>query len=273
MKKLLIFLCISSLVYHIHPEPIKFNFDFMKKKTSQKIEQTIPVPKNARVELYNTQGSITIKPWGQPKIALDIVKSGTQEVVDGTSVTSKVSGSEVLIRTHPKDEKTSAQVDYTLRVPEDVALKIVQAQGSVTIAGIEGDIDISLEQGAIDIKGSKKSVTAHTVHGSISVSQAKLLTTDSIFLQASDSGSITLALPPETNASLYATVQNGTIQSDHPITMVVTTKLDRGWTDRLKKEIKGMIGKAKTGGELASLDDMAPITLEVARGTIQIKEL
>jgi hypothetical protein len=55
--------------------------------------------------------------------------------------------------------------------------------------------------------------------------------------------------------------------------MIITTKLDKGWTDRLKKEVKGMIGKAKTDGESTSLDEMAPITLEAARGTIQIKEL
>lgn len=272
MTKKLIFLVVSSQVYHIPVKAINFNLNFLKKNEVQKIEQAIAVPKNAQVEIYNTDGSITIKPWAQQKIALDIQKTGTAELLEGTTVTSKVTGSEVLIRTHPRDEKSSAQVEYTLRVPEDVSLKITQTKGPVTIHGVEGDIDISLEQGSIEIKGSKKSVLAKTGNGAITVHQAKLVDLNSIFLQTSDKGNIALSLPPETRASLHANVQNGTITSDHPVTMTITTKLDRTWLDRLKKEVTGVLGKFKTNEELAALEDAAPITLEAARGNIHIKE-
>ncbi len=271
MNKLLLFLLLSTQVYHIQLGAINFNLNFMKKKEVQKIEQSIPVPKNAHVELYNTDGSITVKPWGQQKIALDIQKTGTLELVEGTTVTNKVTGSEVLIRTHPKDEKSTAQVEYTLRVPEDVSLKITQTNGPVTIQGVEGDIDVSVEDGAIDIRGSKKSVIAKTGTGSISVSQSKLLDTQSIFLQSSDKGNITLSLPPETRASLQATVQHGTITSDHPVSMTITTKLDKNWIDRLRKEVNGILG-AKTETEL-TMENVAPITLGATRGNIAIKEL
>ncbi len=245
----------------------------MKKKEVEKIEQSIPAPKNAQVEIYNTEGSITIKPWGQQKIALDIQKTGTLELVKGTTITSKVTLSDVLIRTNPKDEKSSAFVEYTVRVPKDISLKITQNTGPVTIQGIEGNIDISLEEGSIDIKGSKKTVTAKTGNGSISVEQTELGDPHSVFLQSSDKGNITVSLPPETRASLLATVQNGTISSDHPVTMTITTKLDRTWMDNFKKEIRGVLGKAKTQEELLALEDAAPITLGAGRGTIYIKEL
>lgn len=253
-------------------EAINFNLNFMKKKDVQKIEQSIAVPKNAQIEIYNTEGSVTVKPWSQPRIALDIQKTGSQELNEATTITSKVTGAEVLIRTHPKDEKSSAQVDYTLRVPEDVSLKITQTRGDVNILGIEGDIDISLEQGSIDIKGSKKSVIAKTGSGSIFLDQTKLLDPHSIFLQSPDKGNITLALRPETYASLSATAQNGTITSEHPVTMTISTKLDKTWTERLKKEVTGILGKAKTDGDPSALESIAPITLEVGRGTIHIKE-
>lgn len=271
MTKKLILLLGASQIYHIPVEAINFNFNFMKKKEVQKIEQAIAVPKNAQVEIYNTDGSITIKPWAQQKISLEIQKTGTAELVEGTTVTSKVTGTEVLIRTHPKDEKSSAQVDYTLRVPEDVSLKITQTQGPVTIHGVEGDIDISLEQGSIEIKGSKKSVLAKTGNGTITVHQPKLVDPNSIFLQTSDKGNITLSLPPETRASLNANTQNGTINIDHPVTMTITTMVDSKWLDRLKKEITGVLGTFKTDEELKALQEAAPITLEAGRGNIHVK--
>lgn len=273
MNKLFLLVLLSSQVYHNRLEAINLNLNFMKKKEVEKIEQSIPVPKNAQVEIYNTEGSITIKPWGQQKIALDIQKSGTLELVKGTTITSKVTSSDVLIRTNPKDEKSSAFIEYTLRVPKDISLKITQNAGPVTIQGIDGDIDISLEEGSIDIKGSKKTVTAKTGNGSISVEQSELTDPNSIFLQSPDKGNITVSLPPETRASLLATVQNGMIYSDHPITMTITTKLDRTWMDRFKKEIRGTLGKARTEEELLALEDAAPITLGAGRGTIHIKEL
>jgi DUF4097 and DUF4098 domain-containing protein YvlB len=273
MNKLFHLLLLLSQVYHITLGAINLNLNFMKKKEVEKIEQSIPAPKNAQVEIYNTEGSITIKPWGQQKIALDIQKTGTLELVKGTTITSKVTLSDVLIRTNPKDEKSSAFVEYTVRVPKDISLKITQNTGPVTIQGIEGNIDISLEEGSIDIKGSKKTVTAKTGNGSISVEQTELGDPHSVFLQSSDKGNITVSLPPETRASLLATVQNGTISSDHPVTMTITTKLDRTWMDNFKKEIRGVLGKAKTQEELLALEDAAPITLGAGRGTIYIKEL
>jgi len=271
MNKTLALLIILPQIYHNTLEAINFNFNFMKKRDIQKIEESFPVPKNAYVEIYNTDGSITIKPWNQQKIALDIQKSGDQELNKATTITRKLTGNELIIRTNPKDEKNSSQVDYTLRVPEDISLKIEQTNGDVNIQGIEGTIDVSLEHGSIDIKGSKKTVNAKTGNGTIAVQQTKLTDSQSIFCQCTDKGNITLSLPPETHASVHAQVEHGSITSDHAVTMTITTKLDKVWADRLKKEVDGTLGSVKDETPSA-LENRASITLETGRGTIHIKE-
>ncbi len=269
MKKVLILVLLTTQVYHIPLQAI--NFNWFKKKEIQKISKNIPVQPRTQITLLNTEGSYTIKPWAQQKIAIEVQKKGTEEQLAATTIKSKVSGKEATISTHLKEKGSTAQVQYTLRVPEDASIKITQTKGPVTINGIEGDIDISLEYGNIDIKGSTKTVIAKTGKGTITVQQRKLVDLNSIFLQAHN-GTITVYLPRETRATLNANVQRGTITSDHPVTMTITTKLDKYCWDRLKKEVSGVLGSFKNTSELEQLKASAPITLEVTRGAIHIKE-
>lgn len=269
MKKLLILVCITQ-VWHSPLQAV--NFNFFKKKEIQKLTKTIPVQKKTLIILLNTEGTYTIKPWSQQKIALEVQKRGTEEQLAATSITINTNTArQAKISTVLKEEGSTAQVQYTLRVPEDASIKLTQTRGSVTINGIEGDIDISLEQGNIDIKGSTKTVIAKTGSGNISVRQRKLVDLNSIFLQA-HKGNLTLFLPLETQASLNANVQRGAIMSDHPVTMTLTTKIDRYCWDRLKKEISGVLGSFKSAEELEQIKGSAPITLEVTRGNIYIRE-
>ncbi len=269
MNKICYLLTLSLTVYHIPAYSI--NLKFWEKTETENITKDIPVQKNSQVNLFNTQGSYTIKPWNQQKIALEVEKSGTIEQLQATMIISKVVGKEASITTQLKEGESSANVQYTLRVPEDASIKITQTKGPVTINGINGDIDVSLEQGSVDIKGSTRTVIAKTGSGTITLKQRNLVEPNSIFLQA-HKGNIELYLPRETRATLQANVGRGTIISDHPVTMTLTTKLDKYWVDRIKKDISGVLGTFKDTDELEKLRGSAPITLEATKGNITIKE-
>ena len=129
--------------------------------------------------------------------------------------------------------------------------------------GITGDIDISLEEGSIEITDSEKTVNAKTGLGDIIVHQKKFDDPYSIFLQ-SHRGNITLHLPSETKATLQAKTHTGSILSDHLVTLApLSLKLNKDEWERLKKNIEGTLGGLKGG---------APITLEATKGTIRLKE-
>ena len=269
-KQQLIPLMICIPFCQMSVQAISFNV-FKKRETELVKEENIQVPAKSQIILSNIRGSYTIKPWDQKKISLEALKTGTAEQVTSTTIKSKVSGKEVTISTTASESESAATVEYTLRVPDDASVKIVQTHGPVTINGIEGDIDISLEEGHIDIKGSTKMVIAKTGKGNITVRQRKLTDLNSIFLQA-HKGNITLFLPRETRATLHANVGRGVISSDHPVTMTLTTKLDKTCWDRLKKEVNGILGTFKDSDELVQMQASAPITLEATVGNIHIQE-
>jgi DUF4097 and DUF4098 domain-containing protein YvlB len=249
-----------------------FSFNVFKKSESEKMKEDMPVPANTQITLTNTEGSTIIKPWPHQKITLEVEKKGSLDQLAATSITRKLNDNEATITTHVAENQSSAQVQYTLRIPEDASVKVTQSTGDVTINGVENDVDVSLEKGSIDIKGTAKTVIAKTGNGSITLRQRKLTDTNSIFLQA-HKGNIALYLPSETPALLQANVGKGTIMSDHPVTMTLTTKLNKQAWKRLERDVSGTIGTTKENDESGTMKALAPITLEATAGNIEIREL
>lgn len=247
-----------------HTSAFAFNLNNLWQKTEvQKIRHEYQVGKACALKLYNTEGSYTIKYWIENKITIEAEKKGTAEELKDTTIGCTVSTSEARITTRHVEGQPSAQVHYTLMVPEDASITIEQTKGPVTIKGVLGSINISLQEGPITIDGSTKSVIAKTGQGAITVDQKKLEEPYSIFLE-SHKGNVTLLLPRETHALLNAKTAQGTIISEHPVTLApVTMKITKDAWESLKKNVEGTLGGLKGG---------APINLEATKGNIVIKE-
>lgn len=252
----------SLFLYHTFAQA--FNISSLWQKTdTQKIKHEYAVEKGCTLKLYNTEGSYLIKPWNQNKITVEAEKKGTQEELKATTIGMNVNGTEARIITRLAEGQPSATVDYVLMVPEDISISLEQTKGPVTIKGVLGSINVSLQEGSISIKASTKSVIAKTGSGTITVDQKKLEEPYSIFLE-SHKGNVTLLLPRETRAQLLAKTAQGTITSEHPVTLApVTTKITKETWENLKKNIEGTLGGIKGG---------APINLEATKGNIVIKE-
>ncbi len=254
----------SLFLFLYHTSAIAFNISSLWQKTEQqKIKQEYLVEKGCTLKLYNTEGSYTIKPWNQNKITIEAEKKGTAEELKATTIVCSVNGTDVRVTTRLTEGSPSAEVHYTLMVPEDSSITLEQTRGPVTIKGVLGSINVSLQEGPITIKASTKSVIAKTGAGSITVEQKKLEEPYNIFLE-SHKGDVTLLLPRETRAQLYAKTAQGMITSDHPVTLApVTRKLNKETWEYLKKNVEGTLGGLKGG---------APINLEATKGNIIIKE-
>ncbi len=265
MKKLLLIgiLC-TAQVYH--SRLYAFNIKNLWQKTEQEtMTKEYQIESRSIINVFNTEGSVTIKPWNQHKVTIEVSKRGSAEALKATTISSALnaSGSIATITTRVPENKQSATVDFTIMVPEDATLKIMQTKGPVRIRGVLGSIDVSLEEGNITIIDATKMVSAKTGSGTISLDQKKLDDASGIFLE-SHKGSITLRLPKETRAHLHARTIAGVIVSDHPVTLVpITLKINREGWKRLQKEVEGTLGGLKGG---------APITLEATKGNITIKE-
>ncbi len=260
-KKFVIFLLCTQIY---HRSLFSFNIGTIWQKTEQEqIVKEYDVEPHCTITLSNNTGSCHVKHWNQPKIRIEAVKKGSSQDLKNTTLSCSAKGTDASIITRVATDQKPAQVTYTLTLPEDATLRITQAQGPVKVKGITGDIDISLEEGSIEITDSEKTVTAKTGLGDIIVHQKKFDDPYSIFLQ-SHRGNITLHLPSETKATLQAKTHAGSILSDHLVTLApLSLKLNKDEWERLKKNIEGTLGGLKGG---------APITLEATKGTIRLKE-
>lgn len=200
---------------------------------------------NGTLFIENDTGSITIKSWSLPKVALEALKKAPEKDINAIDIETMLINNQVSVRTiAPSNNGT---VHYQLMVPATTHI-IVKAQNcSIKTKNISGVQQLST-LGSIDIQGATNSVHAITpaainaeflsipLHGSLSLKSLK--------------NSVTITLPLETNATLKAITTYNNVTSQHLITLnPITMILNKQNWDRCKREVNGTLGK---GG--ASLD-------------------
>lgn len=247
-----------------------FNLGGLWQKTEKEtITKEYQVSEKSTITIYNTEGSITVKPWPHQKIAIEALKTGSAQEQKSTTVAAKASGKEAHITTRLTPEQKSAKIDYTIMVPEDASVKITQTTGPVKIKGIHGSIDVSLEKGSIDIVDSRKTVSARTNHGDVSIFQKVLNGSGSINAQVAFKGNIALHLPRDVRAQLYAKVNQGIITTDRKVKFEKTMALNKSSWEQAAKELECALG-TETDTTLAHVP---PIILEASsKGNITLKE-
>ena len=132
-------------------------------------------------------------------------------------------------------------------------------KGTISVVNAHGPIEAYTKQGMIIGENIAHNFNARSTSGKIEVSYKKLPSTSSVDL-CSTSGNIILALPTDTNAEIYGQTTNGTITSEHEITLSPrTTKLNKtAWTE-FTKHVDGTLG-----------DKQASIALHSNKGNIKI---
>jgi hypothetical protein len=131
-------------------------------------------------------------------------------------------------------------VHFTVRVPAGVRFNARTVNGSVEAIGLDADVEVSTVNGSIDAS-SKGTVHGETVNGSIRVSMGDSDWTGPLNFSTVN-GSITVELPADASAEVKASVVNGDIETDFPLTV-------KGkWGPR---SMRGTIG---SGGRQLALD-------------------
>ena len=116
---------------------------------------------------------------------------------------------------HTKDNDVN--VRFRVLVPAGLRLDAQTVNGDVSATGLRGPANLETVNGAVRLETTEHG-SANTVNGSI---DAKLGSTDGADALefTSVNGQITVTLPPDANADVHASVMNGGIDSDFPITI------------------------------------------------------
>jgi DUF4097 and DUF4098 domain-containing protein YvlB len=145
-------------------------------------------------------------------------------------------------------KNNDTRVDFTIRLPKDVRLAARTVNGNVLAEKLHSPITAKTVNGRIELN-TTQSASAESVNGSINATMGTLAS-EARF--SSVNGSIDLSLPPTAGANLNASVVNGDITPDFPITL--SGKIS-------KRELNGRLGNG--GPELV---------VKTVNGSIHIRQ-
>jgi opacity protein-like surface antigen len=137
---------------------------------AQAVNESYPVASNAEVDVENLAGSLVFEGWSN-----DVVEV-TGTLGDGVERLDVESDEEGLYIEVVFDEDYHGNqvnsTDLTIRLPFGASLSVETVSSSISVAGINGDVDLESVSGFILVTGSPVSMDVETVSGKIDLESA-----------------------------------------------------------------------------------------------------
>ncbi len=218
------FLAISALAVLALPGCI--SGDFGGDAVHSTMHERFALAPHAHVRVANVSGPIVVIPWNRHEIDIVARKhAGSVTALQRTTVgvsRDAVPATDVEISTHYQREgfffwgESGASVDYTIHVPSDASVQLADVSGDVRVSGMQGTVEINEVSGDVTATGVGGNLRIHAVSGDVNTSVLHMTGNDSAEI-ATVSGSVTLAIPPSSNASVSAQSISGGFHSDFSI--------------------------------------------------------
>ena len=213
----------------------------------QSVRRSFTTSGSVSVHLTNVSGSIAVRAWNKPEVQIDALEYGaSRRDLSDTSVAIERRGNAIRVYTKYRkqdgafgiDVHHGSSVDYTLHVPARTDLEIANVSGSVRVEGVAGPVHIADVSGSINAAGTGGDLHLASTSGNIVASVSRLAGSTSINI-GTISGSIHLAIPKNSSASLTMGTAAGSISSTFPL--------------QVKKETVGRSATGTIGGGSASV--------------------
>ncbi len=215
-------------------------------------ERTVAVDSNGRVSVDNTNGHILVEAWGGSEVRITATKKARArsrgdalELLDEIEIDISESGGNVTIDTILPRGKwlrgTSASVEYELKVPASVALRLKSTNGKVEAEGVAGDVelkttngsiyaedlggrlDVNTTNGRVEARGVAGPIDAKTTNGSVDLELTGSRLDEDMAISTTN-GSVDLTLPSDLAARIDARAGNGRVRSDLPLSGIYSKR-------------------------------------------------
>ena len=183
--------------------------------------QSFTLPENGRLELENTNGSIDVQPSAGAQVevsAVRIAKAHTEEaakdLLKQIEVSVEQSGDRLRLKAkYPRNlHMASAAVDFVVKVPATISVKVENTNGRVTLNGLANAVDATTTNGGVTGRSLKGPVRAATTNGGVDI-DVDAVDAGGIEL-ATTNGGVKLQLPESSKADISATCVNGGIKTE-----------------------------------------------------------
>jgi hypothetical protein len=208
------------------------------RSVTKEVTTTYPLNAGGSFDLSNVNGTVRIEAWDKDEVEVRAVKTtqDKESALDQVSIDVDAKPDALSISTrYPLEGGVEVAVDYTIHVPRRAHLNhLSTVNGTLRVTQSEGIGDLHTVNGNIEIYGGSGNVHAHTTNGNVYLEWKHAPQTTSAVAETTN-GSVLLAIPANTRASLEARCRNGSFSSDLPFIMqgeeqprVVRGKLGRG---------------------------------------------
>jgi DUF4097 and DUF4098 domain-containing protein YvlB len=223
---------------------------------SKEFDQTYPLQQGGSFELQNVNGTVEVQTWDRNEVEVHAVKTAKHQESDlelvSIDVDAKPDSVSVTTR-YPQNEGVEVAVEYVVHVPRRAHVEhLGTVNGTLRVAGVEDVEDLRTVNGNIEVFEGGGAVHAHTTNGNVHLELVHLQDKNGAVAETTN-GSVLLAVPASTQASLEARCLNGSFYSELPLALESTQR---------PRETHGKLGK---GG--------APIHLNTINGGIRVVAL
>jgi DUF4097 and DUF4098 domain-containing protein YvlB len=130
------------------------------------VEERRPLDADGIVSVKNINGSITVEGWAKNELEVTGKITGDVEEV---SVTGSPSRMRVEVRFPERHRNLSGSADLHIKLPAGAGLRVDVVNADVTVAKLNGDVDLQAVNGDMVVSGQPKQVSAKTVNGLIQI--------------------------------------------------------------------------------------------------------
>jgi len=189
---------------------------------AQQNDTTIAIAPNARIQIQNFAGSVTVRAWDRPAVRISVGPSRRDEV----RVRRREDAMEIATISRTG---VPAPHDYEITVPSRASLDIGGTYTDITVDGVRGSVSATTVQGIVSLKGGDGAISLKSVEGTVSVQDAKghievngvnkgltLTNIDGDIVAETVNGSI--VLDGIRSAAVEAVTVNGSVKYDGTIT-------------------------------------------------------
>jgi len=132
---------------------------------AQGTDTTVTVQPNARVQVQNFAGSVTVRTWDRNAVRVVAGKTRRDEVrVRGRDAAVSIS---TVSRTG-----VPAPLDYEITVPVRAALDIGGTYTDISVEGVRGSVSATTVQGSVTLRGGDGVISLKSVEGSVTLHDA-----------------------------------------------------------------------------------------------------
>ena len=238
--------------------------------STDEIQRTYPQPANGQIWIRNIFGNVRVTAWDQPDVKVVSLKRAdtsanlaSAEVVvqnqsDGLCIASWYAGSRHSFKewfglaSDPcrdsqnlhGDRADLATVDYTISLPRNSQVTILNSEGDVEVQGTAGKLYVDIDKGRLTARDVSGECTLAGSYKGVNVTLTALPRDTSIFSYV---GPLVVYVAPDLSARIRAHSNRGEVRNDF------------GWEQRPHQDLQASMGSGKVSLEVTSVDGRVEI--------------